>query len=125
MSIEDKLEQYRDLKADLRQIKEAEMEMRLDLCDELGLDASSVGTHNMEYPESGLKVKMIKKVTYKLDKEMLTNIYDDLSEEERECISFEPKLSIAKYKKAGGSDLLDSAILIVPATPALEVELAS
>ena len=125
MKIEAKLEKYRKLKEDLRHVKEIEMDMRLELCDELGLDASSVGTHNMDYPNQGLKVKMIKKVTHKLDKEMIANIYDDLSEEEAECISFEPKLSIAKYKKAGGSDLLDSAILIVPATPALEVELAN
>ena len=124
MNIEERLENYRRIKHDLRTLKEIEMNLRLDICDELGLDASTVGTHNMEYPGQGLKVKMIKKVTHKLDKEMIANIYDDLSEEERECISFVPTLSVAKYKKAGGSDLLDTAILIVPATPALEVEIA-
>ena len=123
MNIERKIEDYRQMKASLRALKEAEMDMRLEICDALDIDSHNVGTHNMEYPTLGLKVKMIKKVTHKLDKEVLEQIYDDLSEEESECISFEPKLSVSKYKKAGGSDLLDTAILIVPATPSLEVSI--
>ena len=123
MSLDNKIEIYRQMQNQLRELKEREMDLRLDICDDLEIDQVATGTHNTEFSALGLKVKMVKKVNHKLDKDVLAQIYDDLSEEEAECITFEPKMSLAKYKKAGGSDLLDTAITIVPATPTLTIEL--
>ncbi len=118
MTIDEKLEEYRVMKEDLAQLKQDEMDLRVEIADEIGkgLDA---GTHNFS-KYAGLKVKLVSKLAYSIDKNILEGIV--LSEEEAECIRWKPELNLTKFKQVD-TDALDDAITIKPGAPTITVEL--
>lgn len=118
MSIEKKLEEYRLLKIELAEIKQGEMDLRVEIAEEIGKGLSA-GTHNFT-AYSGFKVKLVSKLNYSVDKKILETL--DLSEEEAECINWKPELYLAKFKLAD-TDNLDDAVTIKTGAPTLTVEL--
>ena len=106
------------LNSDLKKLKKKEMELRLEICESL-LEGKEVGTHNYKF--HGLFAKAVKKNSISLLPEELELLYDDLSEDERDCISFKPMLSQSKYKQLEDSSILDECIIVKPATPTLSV----
>lgn len=122
MSIEKKLEDYRVLKQKLADVKQEEMDLRVEICETIG-KGLSVGTHNFsEY--DGIKVKLVNKLNYKIDKTILETLV--LSDEELECVRWKPDLNLTKYKELSDDiDDLNEAIIITNAAPALTVELTS
>ena len=118
MSIEKQLEEYRLLKIQLAEVKQAEMDLRVEISAELG-KGKEAGTHNfIEY--DGFKVKLVSKLGYSVDKAILETL--DLSEEESECIRWKPELNLTKFKQSD-TDTLDEAITIKTGAPTLTVEL--
>lgn len=103
---------------ELKRLKKQEMELRLQICESL-LEGKEVGTHNFEY--DGFSAKAVKKTSISLLPEELEALYDDFSEDERNCISFKPMLSQSKYKTLDDSSILDECIVVKPATPSLSV----
>ena len=96
-----------------------EKELRTKICNKL-LNGKSVGTHNIE--KSGYKIKVVKKVTYSIDKDLLAIIWDDLSEQEQETIQYKPSLLLNKYKEIPDASDLNQAISVKPAMPTLSIE---
>jgi len=121
MSIEAKIEVYRKLKIQLSEVKAAEMVMRLEIAQDLGVDSLKAGTSNFDYPSEGIRLKLIKKLNYKLDKETLEMI--DLSDDEAACIKWTPELKLTPYRKVEDTVTLDQAISVTDATPSIEIEL--
>ena len=117
----EKVDAYRLIKAQLMEIKAEEMEMRLDLCEEMGIETLAVGTHNLEFEDEGVLVKMVKKLNHTIDKGLLESMGDLLSEEEADCIAYDPRLKLTEYKKCEETDTLDLIIVTKSATPALDV----
>ena len=117
----DKIEAYRQIKEQLAEIKAEEMEMRLDVCQELGIDNLTIGTHNMEFEAEGVLVKMVKKVNHTIDKVVLEEMEDLLTEEEANCIAYDPRLKLGDYKKLGDTDTLDLIIVTKDAAPSVDV----
>lgn len=116
-----KIEAYRQIKEELGFIKAEEMQMRLDLCEELGIATLAVGTHNTEFKADGMLVKMVKKLNHTIDKDLLEEMADLLSDEEAECIVYDPRLKLTEYKKCEDTETLDLLIVTKDATPSLEV----
>ncbi len=114
-----KYDAYLEAKENLKFWKDKEAELRTKICEEL-LEGKEVGTHN--FLKKGYKLKATKKVNHKIDKDMLSAIWDDLSEDEQAAIKMEPKLLIKEYKGIDDHDTLDHAITIVPAMPTLTIE---
>ena len=120
MTLEDKLEEYRVIKNDLATLKKDEMDLRIVIAEELSAEGLAAGTHNFDFP--GMKVKIVSKLNYKIDKEILEGVY--LSEEEAECVRWKPEIDLKKYKQAEDTDSLDEAVIITTGVPTLTVELS-
>ena len=120
-SLIDKIETYRQVKGELTEVKDKEMILRLELAQELGVDTLKAGTNNFDYIEEGMRLKLIKKLNYKLATEVLELL--DLSEEEAACIKWTPELKLTPYRKVEDTERLDQAITVTDATPSIEVEL--
>ncbi len=114
----EKLEAYRIIKQDLKEIKEEEMRLRVEIVNEL-VHGKEVGTYS--FPDyEGLSVKVQTKLSYKLDKDILESLA--LSDEELECIKWTPSLVLKEYK-ANETIILDEAVIVTLAAPTLTVEL--
>ena len=118
LTFEQNLEKYRAMKIELAALKATEMELRIELCDELG-EGKAAGTHNFDEYQ-GFAVKMVSKLSYTVNKTILETI--DLTEEEAECIRWKPELNLAKFKMSE-TDNLDEAVTIKTGAPTLTVEL--
>ena len=123
ITIEQKLEKHRIMAARFKEIKKAEMDLRIEICDDLNIAGMLIGTnHVIDYPE--FEISIVKKINYKLDKELLEDIYDDFDEDEAACIQFEPKLKLKEYKKLTSSEKIDLVITTTPASPSLDISLS-
>ena len=59
---------------------------------------------------------------YSLDTEILDMMYDDLSPEEKDCITYAPKFSVSKYKKLSDTKMIDALLTTKPSLPTLKIE---
>lgn len=118
-----KIEEYLEVKANLDKYKKLESEMRVAILEEAFPNASE-GTLNSFAGE--YQIKGTFKMTHKLDASLVEENYDDMSKEEKECISFKPSLSLAAYKKLDEDDgyLLNECITVSPAMPSLKIQVA-
>jgi hypothetical protein len=121
MVLSEKIENYRKVKNQLSEVKDLEMVLRLELAQEMGIDSLKAGTTNFDYEEDGVRLKIIKKLNYKLDRDILEML--NLSEEEAECIKWTPELKLTPYRKVGETGEIDKAIMVTDATPTIEIEL--
>ena len=119
----DMLLKWNHLNHELKRIKNEEMELRRAITDEL-LKGKPIGTHNMEI--DGIPTKCVKKVTHKLDKPKLDQVWQDMTEDEQEAVSWTPSLSVSKFKALtdeSESGLLRDCVTVVPAAPSLTIDL--
>lgn len=119
----DLLEEYRDVAANMRELKKRELVLRNEICDKL-LEGRNIGTHN--FSMEGFSVKAVKKVSYSLDQEMVAHYLaeDELNEYEIEMIRTKYELGIKNFK--AGADhigVLEDAITVKPSLPTLTIEL--
>jgi len=118
MTIEDSITEWEKMKGDLDYAKKRENDLRIDICEFL-LKEESTGAHKYEY--GSFSVTATKKVNRKLDAALLEAIYDDLPEDEKDCIAFKPSLIAAEYKEAN-TPHLDSCIITTDAMPTLSIK---
>ena len=114
-----KYDAYLEAKENLKYWKDKELELRTKLCNEL-LEGKEVGTH--DFIKNGYKLKAVKKINHKIDADILSSIWNDLSEDEQAAIKMEPKLLVREYKGVADHTTLDHAITVTPAIPTLTVE---
>ena len=69
------------------------------------------------------EIELQYKLNRKIDEDVLDNIWDDLTEEEQECVQFKPSLILSKYKKLEeeGISLLLDAVTVKPAQGAVKI----
>lgn len=105
---------------DLKTAKAKELQLRNALCDEL-LSEKLEGSLTVR--DQGYKITATAKLTRSIDQAVLESIWDNLPDEERECIAYKPSLKLANYKRIeqqGG--LLMEAITVKPAQASLKIE---
>lgn len=117
--------EWSKLQKQLKQIKALEMKLRKEIAAVVMGEVQSGTEHKIfDNAEATAAIKL----NYSVDKGVLLAIQDDLSDEERNCIEWSPKLSLTKYKKlkeTKGETLfpLVQAITIKPSTPTLTVDI--
>ena len=99
--------------------KKKEQELRIKITDPL-LKGESIGTHTTIKDQ--FKIKTTKKVYHAIDNDILTEIWDDLSEDEQQAIKFKPELLLKEYKTID-HETLDDCITVKPAMPSLTIEI--
>lgn len=111
--------QWIEAKAELDKWKKVESDLRIKICDHF-LEGASVGTHN--FTAGSFKIKAVKSINTSIDESELSFIWDDLTEEEQDCVKYKPSLVAKNYKECEDHSTLDQAIVTKPAMPSLSIE---
>jgi len=114
-------QQWLRVSEELRRIKGEEMALRLEICKDI-LEDKVEGTLTEMVDDRRYKVSATAKLIRSLDRSVLETIWDDLSDEERECIDYKPTLVLSNYRtieEEGGK--LVEAITVKPGTPTLKI----
>lgn len=117
--MEAKIKEWLILSGRLANIKEDEMELRKEIAEHIlagkvkGTKSSSFGPYTMNATA---------KLNTKIDKELLQTMWSDLSEEEKKCIKFDPKLVDKEYKNLDAKSNLHRAIESKPGAPTLKLK---
>ena len=119
LDLQNEIMDWEQAKKHLDGAKRIEMSYRLSICEKLLIQDLEVGTHS--FSGDSFVFKIAKRTTTELLVETLECIYDDLSSEERECISFHPKISRKAYKELENSDLIDECIIVKQAVPSISI----
>lgn len=117
--LQSKLEILKQLKLELKDIQKREMALRVELAESLTNDLP-IGKHKFEF--EGFDIKVGKNTTLSIDKEMLTLMYEDFTEEEKACIKYSPSLIEGAYNKLDDVEraVLDECVIRKPAAPTIE-----
>ncbi len=110
-----------EAKAQLDKWKKQESDLRKKICTHF-LEGQVVGTHN--FTKGDYLIKAVKKITTSIDEEALSAVWDDLTEDEQECVKFKPSIVSKAYKECDEHTTLDQAITTKPAMPGLTIEYA-
>jgi hypothetical protein len=116
----DRYMEWYQLSLELKQLKEKEMKLRKELCEDM-FDGK-VGRFVVTKDTPDYKVKATSKVTTQLDEDVLKDMYDDLSEIERAAVKFKPSLVAKQYNKLSVESMLHEAVIQKPATPTLKID---
>lgn len=107
-------------KKNLDHFKNLEKKLRLEIVEPI-LEGKTKGTHNVQ--DGPYKIKAVKKVDTTLDAEILSFLWEDLSELEQDCIQYKPSLKGKEYAACENHELLDNCIITKPAMPTLSIKL--
>lgn len=114
----DTIEKWIDASATLKAVKEEEMELRKEICNELQENEGGIGTKN--YLVQGFKLKATFALSYKIDEDKLKELMEQLSDEEKACIKWKPSIDVTAFKKVE-SDLLNEIVFATMSAPTLKV----
>lgn len=120
-NIEEVCEEWMGLQATLKRIKEDEMTMRKDIVAYL-VPKGEIGLHTQGF--AGIIAKATLKLNYKFDEMILDELYEDMSEAEKDAVRYKPSLSLSQYKKIAEAnrEKLDETLIVTPAAPTLNVQ---
>jgi len=112
--------EWRELSKKLKQLKEDEANLRVELC-------SSIFDAHGEYKTTvieleGFEIKAVAKINTKIDEAVFNSIYNKLSPEELNVVKLKPTLDKRKYNKLPEREVLDLAIIETPGRPTLTIK---
>ena len=105
----------------LNELKESEKKLRLKLCNEIFKSGRT--KFNLTTDSGIYKTKATPTTNLNVDKKILDEIWDDLTEEEKNMIKLEPSIGKTDFKNLPEDSLLLKAITEKPGMPKLEMEL--
>jgi len=117
-----KIAQYLEAKNSLAHYKKLEAELRIDLLDDL---FPSAGEGTLNTVVGDFIVKGTFKNSISIDKDILERTIGDFEEEELECISFKPALSLSKYKQLDDRSNIDECLTSKPSMPTISIKVVS
>lgn len=117
--MEDLIKKWARIKNDLALIKQKELELREIICHRI-LGGTIKGTKTIT---AGLyTVSASAKLNTKIDNEELCAIWQDLSQLDKDCIEYKPKLIAKNYKGIDEKSKLHRVIITKPGTPTLTLK---
>lgn len=114
------LEEWMKAKIELEEIKKKEMNLRLVLCKKIlkGIVKGSRSENIGEY-----KVTATAKINTSVDEDALSEIWNDLSNEEKACFKYKPSLILRQYNSLPNEKKrIYSALISKPGTPTLVIK---
>ena len=114
------LVEYREIQKQAKAIREKEVELRKKIASYL-LKGKGEGTHKFDFGD--FEVKAVKKMNYSLDDDLLSTLWEDMSNEEREAVKFKPSLVIREYKQIEpeSRETLDLCVVVKPGMPTISI----
>lgn len=115
-----KMQTWANAKRQLGLYKKTEADLRREICGDLLIDVEfEKGIARRKTTYLGYEVKAEQKLSYAIDFDVLKQIWEDLSEEDRECLKKTVTLDLTKYKKLPENSLFHDAIVSKSAMPTL------
>ena len=115
-----KFNEWHHLAVQLKGIKENEMRIRKEIAADILEGLAPPCKFKVEI--NGLIVVLEIGVNYKLDLDIINQIFTELSDEEKSSLKFTPELKLREYKKLPCKNLIKEAITIKPSAPTIKVE---
>jgi len=119
----EQLAKWEHMSQELKELKAKEMELRKEICKEFvnSIPSWQEGKIRVKTSVNPFNVKVEQGLNYKLNTQVLAQIWDDLSTEERECIKLKPVLIEPEYKTLDDSAILHEAVTTSLSAPVLTV----
>jgi len=116
--LQEKIEQWQELYDSLQTIKQKEVSLRVEICEEIFDGArKTIKTDIGPY-----KVKAVYKINSRIDEAAYLSLKPQLTVEEEEAIKVKYDLVKSKFNKLRPTSLLHQCIISKPRTPTLEVK---
>ncbi|MBT6049362.1 MAG: hypothetical protein HOG49_21410 [Candidatus Scalindua sp.] len=113
------LEQHIEAKQKLSEAKNLEMKIRKQIIAGLGEAADAEGTKT--HTSLGYKLKAIFKLSRKPDVAALDAVYDDLTDQEKNCVKWSPSIIDKSFKELPKDSKLREIVTVKPGTPSLAI----
>ena len=117
----EKIDKWKETLAKLKKYKKEEIKLRKEICEEMFKGKTGEFTVTLEL-ENGMYAKAYSKVSRVVDKGVLTAIWSEMSEKEKQVFKMKPALQIKAYRELPTYSIVHEAITEKPATPVLEVK---
>ena len=111
--------EWLDVQDKMKFYKRQESSIRKEIGAAFGIDKMVEGVNHRQ--TDGFMVEINRRFNYKLVERELDEIWDELSDEERNCVVTKRSLSKSKYNDLLDSSMLDDAILIDDALLSVKV----
>lgn len=113
-----KIQEWLSIKEEIEELQKKERELRVVIARHV-LDGKVEGSRTDVI--DGIKLSATGVVSYKLDQAELSIIYDDLSDDEKECVRYKPELNLKNYRKLSADCELSRVITSREGMPQLKV----
>jgi hypothetical protein len=118
MSKSDLFANWSHAKKQLDHFKKLELELREQI---IAAFPGDLGTNHTE--TEGYKVTVVRGVTRSVDEAELNILWQQLTDEEKRCISYKPTLDARAFDKLPEGNSLSRAVSIKPSLPTVKLEL--
>jgi len=120
MSIEYKVKEWHRLATLLKEAKQSEMQLRKDICIHMLKDIAKKGSKSGVIGNLKLKAKVDMAIKVS-DEAVLDQIWDELTELERDCIKHKPEVIKSRFNDLDEDSMIMIALEEKPSAPTLEV----
>jgi len=111
------VEQWIEVQKQLSSLKTIELNLRKKV---IAKYPGELGTSHAKV-DKDVSLKITRGVSRTVDNEVLSQIYADLSDEEKECVVYKPSLSLTKYNDLPNGSVLSTAVTTKPSLPSIKV----
>jgi hypothetical protein len=112
------LKEWYDAKITLDRAKSAELKLREKVIEAYPGDQGTSHTEGTDF-----KLSITRGVTRSIDEKMLRDLQDQLTDEERACVSYKPSLDAKRYAELPDASTLSRAVIIKPSLPTVKLEI--
>jgi hypothetical protein len=111
--------EWQKAKIKLDKAKKAELELRNKILSKVLAD-KQVGSKTTVF--GGYKITATARLNYSIDEAELSILGDTLTEEEKACVDWKPKVNQARYNKLPDDSKLKQAVTVKPGQGALSIK---
>ena len=117
-----KIVEWKEMERQLKELKQKEMELRKKIAFHvLGDTQFNKGRATNKADIDGIEIKATLPLNYTINEEILSQIWNSLPNEEKECIIYKPRLSLRIYHKLPKDSLINEALSTKFGAPTLSI----
>ncbi len=123
-NIKERLKEWRKLARLLAKYKKSEFALRKDIAEATLKpdDFNALGNGKVTVEDGNTEYAIVRNTVLGVDKAVLEAIYQDLSDEEKAVIKYEPKLDLRKYRNLPEDSILHDAVVSRLAAPIIKLK---
>lgn len=116
----EKLKVWIKMSDDLKNLKEKEAKLRIELCEEFL--KGKVPPCKAKQIVENIEIEAVRGVSHKVDESVVTQLFSEFSDEEKNVFKFKPDVKLKEYKKLSKNSIVHEAITVKPAMPTIKIK---